>query len=218
VVLRIGTLLVHAYFLASHPERAISLCHTIYYNLRRSHGGLDPQALEFADRLVALLRLSGRRRDAIRVHEDVVSDLDEHIVALRSANFARNNGGSGEAPDERDDRLRAAADTHLDGLRRCGWATRGEGRAAMSELYRRLQKYGTLNVQPIEQWGPASEEEEKKAKDVPFEPLSTWILTGADKDKDARSRKHRDSVTPAKERWGCWDVPRQVPAQVQVAR
>lgn len=220
VVLRIGTLLVQAHFLAEHPDRAIALCSTIYYNLRRSHGGLDPQALEFADRLTQLLKSAGRRRDAVRIHEDVVSDLDEHMVSARTAHLNNNHGnGNGNstntrATDESDERLRAAADAHLEGLRRCGWASRRDGQAAMAELYGRLRRYGPLKVQPVEQWGPVSAEEEEDEKDEPAplfaEGTVRWVLVGSDADKDKSRKKQRDSITPAKERWGCWEAPRQV--------
>jgi hypothetical protein len=207
VVLRIASLLVDAHVLASHRERAVALCDTVYYNLRQSRGGLDPQTLRFADRLAALHKRAGRRRDATRVHEDVVCDLDEHLAALEDAGPV---GGDAAAEQyQRDERLRAVADAHLDGLRRCGWATRQDGLRATGELYGRLRRYGPLTVPPVEQWGAvngvAEEKKEKETTTAWAGPIE-WILVGADADKEARKGRKRDSVAPAKERWGCWGV------------
>jgi hypothetical protein len=177
VVLCIGRYLVDAHYYAGNLDRAIALCDTIYYNLRQSRGGLDKAALDFAQRLSTLLEGGHRARDAVRLHEDVVSDLDE--------------------------RLRAAADAHLDGLRRCGWASRGDGLRASSEIYGRLKRYGTLTVPPVEQWASINTKEEKRSS--VYVGQTSWILVGVDADKEGRKKK-RDSFAPAKERWGCWEA------------
>ncbi|EFQ34757.1 uncharacterized protein GLRG_09901 [Colletotrichum graminicola M1.001] len=183
VVLNIGSFLVNAHELANHLDQAINLCETIYYNVRQSRGGLDQSALYFANRLTYLLRHASRLHDAGRVHLDVACDLEEHLTATRGA--------------DKDDRLRAAAELHLDGMRRCGWATRGDGMKNTREMLERLRGYGRLSVAPVEEW---SATDEKKEMGRPWPEPITWNL-GKPEMKVAAPKK-RDLVNPAKERWG----------------
>ncbi|KAK2027356.1 hypothetical protein LX32DRAFT_694858 [Colletotrichum zoysiae] len=183
VVLNIGSLLVNAHELAGHLDQAINLCETIYYNVRQSRGGLDQSALYFSNRLTYLLRHANRLGDAGRVHLDVACDLDEHLTAT---------GGT-----DKNDRLRASAELHLDGMRRCGWATRGDGMNNTREMLERLRWYGRLSVAPIEEWSAA---DEKKEISRPWPETINWDL-GKPEAVSAAPKK-RDLVSPAKERWG----------------
>ncbi|GKT45434.1 uncharacterized protein ColSpa_05615 [Colletotrichum spaethianum] len=182
VVLTIGSLLVNAHEHADHLDQAINLCETIYYNVRQSRGGLDHSALYFSNRLTYLLRHANRLRDAGRVHLDVACDLDEHLTATRGA--------------DKDDRLRAAADIHLDGMRRCGWATRGDGMKNTREILDRLRGYGKLNVPPVEEWSAA--DEKKEISRVWPEEIK-WDL--GKPEVQVAAPKKRDLLSPAKERW-----------------
>lgn len=188
IVLNIGDLLVSAHEFASHLDQAVSLCETIYYNVRQSRGGLDQSALYFAKRLSYLLRRASRLRDAARVHLDVVCDLDEHITATRGV--------------EKDERLRQAAETNLDGMRRCGWATRGDGVKTAMETLDRLRGYGKLNIPPVEQWTPVTAADERKEANVTWNETIKWELTKSETEVTAAKKKNRDLVSPAKERWG----------------
>ncbi|KXH26438.1 hypothetical protein CSIM01_12272 [Colletotrichum simmondsii] len=181
IVLTIGSLLVNAHELAGHLDQAITLCETIYYNVRQSRGGLDSSAFYFSNRLAYLLRHANRLRDAGRVHLDVVCDLDEHLSASQGA--------------DKDERLRAAADMHLDGMRRCGWATRGDVRNT-SEILERLRGYGKLNVPSIENWSAA---DEKKETSLVWPEAIKWDL--GKPETEVQAPKKRDLLSPAKERW-----------------
>ncbi|TDZ34082.1 Nephrocystin-3 [Colletotrichum trifolii] len=191
-VLTIGSLLVNAHVSAGHLDQAIALCDTLYYNVRQSRGGLDPAALDFASRLCQLLRRASRLRDAARVHQDVVCDLDEHLLA------PRHGGG------EKDERLRAAADAHLDGMRRCGWASRGDSVRTTKLVYGRLRGgYGKLNTPAVEQWAPLSAADEKREVNAAITWPMEWKLTGWGAERP-QIQKRVSSVAQAKERWGCW--------------
>ncbi|KAK9423587.1 putative AAA+ ATPase domain-containing protein [Seiridium unicorne] len=194
-VLHIGSLLVEAHVGASQIEDAIELCDTLYHNLRHSRGGTDPQALYFADRLTTLLGSSGRTRQAARVHEDVLHDLDEH-------QGASSGGRQGD--------LRAAADRHLEGVRTCGFAARNGGVStsrprSYTDLYARLGKFGKLSVPSPEQWAPTAKGLERQESKTDISVLSSveWVLTIFTDEKGSRKDKKRDSIQPAKERWGC---------------
>ncbi|OTA93994.1 hypothetical protein M434DRAFT_11215, partial [Hypoxylon sp. CO27-5] len=188
VVLHIGQLLIDAHVSASHIDSAIALADILYYNVRQSRGGLDPHALVYANKLSVLLARAGRTRDAARIHADVLRDLDEH----------RGGAGAGAGIDAKEkERLRGAADLHLDGLRRCGWATRPEWVRTAAGLYERLgRRYGGLTVPPVEKWGAV---DAKKEKELTYSGPSAWSL---DVEKETTKR---DLISPAKERWG-WFV------------
>ncbi|RYP10731.1 hypothetical protein DL764_000521 [Monosporascus ibericus] len=187
-VLQIGSCLVDAHVFAGHLDAAINLCDTLYYNVRHTRGALHPHALDFANRLTILLKRAGRFRDAAHVHVDVVRDIAEHRTDGNA------NGGG-----EDNERLRAAAETHLDGMRRSGWATRvsaGTGGTRVAKgLQGRLQgKYGKLNVLAPEQW---TAPDEKREREVAYSGSAQWTLGLAEK----RTVK-RDSIGLAKEHWG----------------
>ncbi len=167
-----------------HADSAAALADILYYNVRQSRGGADPYALAFADKLSVLLLAGGRRRDAARIHVGVLRDLDDY----------RRGGGTGGGGEK--ERLRAAADFHLDGLRRCGWAARPEGARTAKALYERLaRRYGGLTVQPVEKWGAV---DAKKDKEVMYNVgAAAWSL-----DVEKKETAKRDWIAPAKERWG----------------
>ncbi|KAI8234225.1 hypothetical protein K4K54_008824 [Colletotrichum sp. SAR 10_86] len=188
MVLNIGSLLVNAHISAGHVDQAINLCDTLYYNVRQSRGGLDIQALDFANRLTQLLRRGDRLRDAAHVHQDVVCDLEEHLLATSGA--------------DKDERLRNAADIHLDGMRKCNWASRGDGLRNTKEVYGRLVKgYGKLNTPAVEQWTTLSAADEKREANQAFTWPMEWKLEGADM---AGAGLKRPTIASAKERWRCW--------------
>ncbi|KAI0383350.1 hypothetical protein F5Y04DRAFT_287492 [Hypomontagnella monticulosa] len=183
VVLQIGQLLIDAHVSASHVDSAIALADILYYNVRQSRGGLDRHALDFANKLSVLLTRAGRTRDAARIHTDVLRDLDEHRVV--------GNNAKEKEP------LRATADAHLDGLRRCGWASRPEGARTAAGFHERLgRRYGGLTVLPVEKWGTI---DTKKEKELTYSGPTAWSL---DVEKETAKR---DLISPAKERWG-WTV------------
>ncbi|KAI1370309.1 hypothetical protein F4677DRAFT_451529 [Hypoxylon crocopeplum] len=182
VVLHIGQLLIDAHVSASHVDSAVALADILYYNVRQSRGGLDAHALNFADKLSVLLSRAGRTRDAGRIHAEVLRDLDEH-----------HRGSNNNDPKEKE-RLRAAADLHLDGLRRCGWASRPEGARTATGLRDRLgRRYGGLTVLPVEKWGAV---DPKKDRELTYSGPMAW---GLDVEKETATR---DLISPAKERWG----------------
>ncbi|KAI1408061.1 hypothetical protein F5Y13DRAFT_205145 [Hypoxylon sp. FL1857] len=184
VVLHIGQLLIDAHVSASHVDSAIALADILYYNVRQSRGGLDRHALVFANKLSVLLSRAGRTRDAARIHADVLRDLDDHRL------------GAGTDSKEKE-RLRSAADLHLDGLRRCGWASRPEWARTATGLHERLgRRYGGLTVPPVEKW---SSIDAKKDKELTYSGPTAWSL---DIEKETTKR---DLISPAKERWG-WFV------------
>jgi hypothetical protein len=182
VVLSIGSLLVDAHVLAGHMESAITLCDTLYYNVRQSRSRLDDEALGFANRLTYLLKRAGRASDASRIHAEVLRDLDD----IQDGN-------------NHDDRLRIVADGHLDGLRLCGTAVRSESIRTARELYKRLGQYGKLTVPPVDQWKPS----EPSVSVEPYEGPREWSIRVDTADKPTK-KKPRDSIVPAQIRWGYW--------------
>lgn len=180
VVMHIGQLLIDAHVSASHVDSAIAMADILYYNVRQSRGGLDRHALIFADKLSVLLTRAGRTRDAARIHAEVLRDLDDHRVV-------------GSDPKEKE-RLRGAADSHLDGLRRCGWASRPEWSRTATGFHERLgRRYGGLTVLPVDKWSTV---DSKKDKELTYSGPTTWSL---DVEKETTKR---DLISPAKERWG----------------
>ncbi|XDG03937.1 hypothetical protein ABKA04_003552 [Annulohypoxylon sp. FPYF3050] len=180
IVLHIGELLIDAHVSASHVDSAVALADILYYNVRQSRGGLDVHALTFANKLSVLLTRAGRTRDAARVHAEVLRDLDEH------------RGARVEAGEK--ERLRGAVDMHLEGLRRCGWAARPEGKRIATAFYERLGKrYGGLTVPAVDKWGAV---DAKKDREVMYSGPTAWSLVVE------KETVKRDLIIPAKERWG----------------
>ncbi|RYO96498.1 hypothetical protein DL765_011587 [Monosporascus sp. GIB2] len=208
-VLQIGSCLVDAHVFAGHLDAhafagrldaAIKLCDTLYYNVRYSRGALDPHALDLANRLAILLKRRGRLREAGHVHVGVVRDLVRH----------RTDGSANSGPED-NERLRAAAETHLDGMRRSGWATRVSGGTRIAKgLQSRLEgKYGKLNVPAAEQW---SAPDEKKESEVAYPGPAQWTLRRAEK-----QTIKRNSIGVAKGHWGFGYRPWK-PAEVRLVK
>ncbi|KAI0880243.1 uncharacterized protein GGS22DRAFT_175508 [Annulohypoxylon maeteangense] len=182
VVLHIGQLLIDAHVSASHIDSAIALADILYYNVRQSRGGLDAHALTYANKLSVLLTRAGRTRDAARVHAEVLRDLDESRSTMAHMDVGEK------------ERLRSAADAHLEGLRRCGWGTRPEGARMAAGLYERLgRRYGGLSVQAVEKWGAV---DAKKEREVMYSGPTVWSLVVQ------KEGVRGDLIVPAKERWG----------------
>ncbi|KAK7961589.1 uncharacterized protein PG986_002414 [Apiospora aurea] len=212
VVLRIGSLLVEAHArVPGHLDRALELCETMYYNVRQSRGGSSPKALDLGRRLASLLQYTGRAREAGRVHERILHDLDE-------MNNGYEDAGCGQrALEVRKERMRAAAETHLEGMRMCGWGGSGSGSSSpatptsrqrsTADLYQRLaDRYGKLGVPPVDKWEGKSVLENGSKGHVEFGSVS-WVLDVTDderKDAGESAGLKRDSIGPAKQRWGCW--------------
>lgn len=143
-IMRVGSLLFEAHVGASQIERALDLCDTLFYNLRQSRGGTEPQTLYSAERLTTLLMSARRARQTARVHEDILHDLDNHCYAGGAISAGRGSG-------DRQDDLRHAADHHPEGVRTCSFAARGGGTTATqpnsySNLCSRLSQFGKLSV------------------------------------------------------------------------
>ncbi|KAJ0134286.1 Uncharacterized protein HZ326_22647 [Fusarium oxysporum f. sp. albedinis] len=74
-VLDIGKMLVHAQYARKDVTCAIETAELICYNLRRSRGRLDVETLEFSRLLAALYADSGRKGDAMALHETVLREM-----------------------------------------------------------------------------------------------------------------------------------------------
>ena len=77
-VLSIGRCLVHARHGNGQIRSAIELCDTLCYNLRRSRGWLDKDALEMVELLTQLYTANNQHAEVMRVHEEVLREIDEN--------------------------------------------------------------------------------------------------------------------------------------------
>ena len=131
-VLSIGRNLVHAHYAAGHLSKAIELCDTICYNLRRSRGWLDADAIAMSKLLAELYTATHRHREAMGVHEEILREIDE---------------------DGDDEKAGLYVNGQLELLKRAyqrlgGW---DKSEKTYRELFTRLKRFG-LSIQPIEQW------------------------------------------------------------------
>ena len=76
-VLRLGQNLVHAHYKAGHVREATELCDRICYNLRRSRGWLEPEALTMSRLLAELHTEVGNHAKSMCVHEEILREIDE---------------------------------------------------------------------------------------------------------------------------------------------
>ena len=134
-VLSIGRMLVHARYGNGHPKAAIELCDRICYNLRRSRGWLDKEALAMTELLTQLYATTGQYGEVMRVHEEVLREVDESdddgYVDTANAHFVL---------------LRAAF------LRFGGKFAKHGSDVTYKQLHKRLQRYKGLDVSSIEKW------------------------------------------------------------------
>ncbi|KAK8017113.1 hypothetical protein PG993_015302 [Apiospora rasikravindrae] len=147
---------------------------------------------------------AGRAREAVRVHERVLHDLDE---------MDNSDYGCGQkALEVKKERMRAAAEAHLEGMRLCDWGGSSSTvpaprRSSTTELYRRLaHRYGKLGVPPVDKWKGKSMPDNGSKGHIEFGSVS-WDLHVTDDENESHNTKgghKRDSVGPAKQRWGCW--------------
>ncbi len=72
IIIAIGKRFVQARYLGGHTTKAISLCETICYNLRRVWGAIDPKTLEMTEILSQLYTACGHHREAMRLHEEIL--------------------------------------------------------------------------------------------------------------------------------------------------
>ena len=133
-VLSIGRNLVHAHYAAGHLSKAIELCDTICYNLRRSRGWLDADAIAMSKLLAELYTATHRYREAMGVHEEILREIDEDDDGEKAGLYV--NG-------------------QLELLKRAyqrlgGW---DKSEKTYRALFTRLKRFG-LSLQPIEQWSP----------------------------------------------------------------
>jgi hypothetical protein len=130
-VLGIGRSLVHARYANGHISTAIELCDTICYNLRRSRGWLDDDALAMSELLAKLYTSQHRHREAMGVHEEILRETDENDD-MEKAYYANH---------------------HLELLKRAYQRNGAWDKSEKSyrELYAALKRFG-LSVQPIEKW------------------------------------------------------------------
>jgi tetratricopeptide (TPR) repeat protein len=133
-VLSIGRSLVHAHYAAGHLTKAIELCDTICYNLRRSHGWLDADTVAMSKLLAELYTATHRHREAMAVHEEILREIDE---------------------DGDNEKAGLYANGLLELLKRAyqrlgGW---DKNEKTYRELFAQLKRFG-LSVQPIEHWSP----------------------------------------------------------------
>lgn len=122
---------MHARYANGHISAAIELCDTVCYNLRRSRGWLDDDALAMSELLAKLYTSQHRHREAMRVHEEILREIDENND-MEKAYYANH---------------------HLELLKRAYQRNGAWDRSEKSyrELYAALKRFG-LSVQPIEQW------------------------------------------------------------------
>ncbi|CAK7245405.1 MAG: hypothetical protein STHCBS139747_006986 [Sporothrix thermara] len=93
-VLSIGFALVHAYACQKQHklDRAIDLADLLWYNLRRSRGWLDNDAVAASQLLASLYLEAGRAADAMTVYENVLRQIE--AAATKSSNGSYTNGGT----------------------------------------------------------------------------------------------------------------------------
>ncbi|KAH7135593.1 hypothetical protein B0J11DRAFT_596731 [Dendryphion nanum] len=77
LVLYLGQALIHTLASLSKLPQATHLCHDIRYNLSYTHGALSTATLPFTILLSELYTAQHRYRDAMEVHEDILSRLGE---------------------------------------------------------------------------------------------------------------------------------------------
>ena len=123
---------MHAHYAAGHLSKAIELCDTICYNLRRSCGWLDADAIAMSKLLAELYTATQRYREAMGVHEEILREIDE---------------------DGDDEKAGLYVNGQLELLKRAyqrlgSW---DKSEKTYRELFTRLKRFG-LSIQPIEQW------------------------------------------------------------------
>ncbi|EPE09363.1 nacht domain protein [Ophiostoma piceae UAMH 11346] len=115
-VLSIGFALVHAYAGQNQKlDRAIDLADLLWYNLRRSRGWLDKDAVAASQLLASLYAEAGRPADAMGVYESVLRQVEAASVKKAYANGTNGTtvtSGAGNTEDANGDRALLALHAH----------------------------------------------------------------------------------------------------------
>ncbi|CAK7211371.1 hypothetical protein SBRCBS47491_001102 [Sporothrix bragantina] len=194
-VLSIGFALVHAYACQKDLklDRAIDLADLLWYNLRRSRGWLDKDAVAASQLLASLYLEAGRAADAMTVYESVLRQIEAaaNKSALSTNGGSNGNGviSAGHTEDAEGDRalLSLHARQHLDLL---GAAHARLGRwikpkKEYHDLYEHLRDSLGLKSQlpaTFDKWAAAAS---NAAKDLTVLPggyvlLKNWTISGGE--------------------------------------
>ncbi|CAK7236304.1 hypothetical protein SEUCBS140593_009575 [Sporothrix eucalyptigena] len=193
-VLSIGFALVHAY--AAQKEHkldcAIDLADLLWYNLRRSRGWLDKDAVAASQLLASLYLEAGRAADAMTVYESVLRQIE--AAAGKKAGGATNghsNGvtNAGHTEDAEGDRelLSLHARQHLD-LLATAHARLGhwiKPKKEYHDLYEHLRDSLGLKGQlpaPFDKWAATASNAAKDPTALPggYVLLKNWTISGGE--------------------------------------
>ncbi|CAK7222529.1 hypothetical protein SCUCBS95973_004872 [Sporothrix curviconia] len=193
-VLSIGFALVHAYACQKEHklDRAIDLADLLWYNLRRSRGWLDKDAVAASQLLASLYLEAGRAADAMTVYESVLRQIEAAANKSASGHAASNGNGvtnAGHTEDAEGDRalLSLHARQHLDLL---GAAHARLGRwikpkKEYHDLYDHLRDSLGLKSQlpvPFDKWAAAASNAAKDPAQLPggYVLLKNWTISGGE--------------------------------------
>jgi hypothetical protein len=138
MVLRIGTLLIHAQKGNKDTAGATATAELLYYNVRRGRGRLDAETLVLSRILASLYIDSGRGMSALTLHESVLKELV-------SACHEHGNNRT---------KFESEAKLHLDGLRVAQAQLKGRGKPIgnQQDLYDRVKSTLKLDLPAYEKW------------------------------------------------------------------
>lgn len=188
-VLSIGFALVHAYAGQKQKlDRAIDLADLLWYNLRRSRGWLDKDAVAASQLLASLYVEASRPADAMGVYESVLRQIEAASVKkARHANGNGANGANGHTEDADGDRALLAlhARQHLDLLSaahaRLGRWTKPK--KEFHDLYDHLRDGLGLKAQlpsGFDKWAATAANAATDKSSLPgqYVTLTDWRITG----------------------------------------
>ncbi|KAI9157950.1 hypothetical protein HJFPF1_05935 [Paramyrothecium foliicola] len=138
MVLRIGTLLIHAQQSNRDNAGAVATAELLYYNVRRGRGRLDPETLSLSRLLSSLYVANGRNAKAIGVHESVLKEIASACQEHES--------------NRRD--LAVETKLQLDCLKSAQLHSKSKGRPAgeIHALFDRVKTTTKLELPGFEQW------------------------------------------------------------------
>ncbi|KAI9692307.1 MAG: hypothetical protein M1822_006538 [Bathelium mastoideum] len=179
-VLRLGESLVHAHSKAGHVREAAELCDVICYNLRRSRGWLEPEALRMSKLLAELQTELGQYAKAMGVHEEVLREIDEE--------------GDGEKGVD------AALASHMLELLKRDYARLGKwekSERGYAELVQRVGKKHGVNVSHVEHWQKGQTDDFGKYKGIGHKDFR---IDQNETEKKEKSRTNEDRSSIRKSR------------------
>ncbi|KAL1910529.1 hypothetical protein Sste5344_003783 [Sporothrix stenoceras] len=198
-VLSIGFALVHAYAgQKQHKlDRAIDLADVLWFNLVRSRGWLDRDAVAAGQLLASLYLEAGRAADAMKVYESVLRQIDS-VAAKKAAgrlfsNSSKSPSSSTSAAGHTEDAegdvalLGLHARQHLD-LLAAAHARLGrwvKPKKEYHDLYEHLRDTLSLKAQlsaPFDKWAAtaANAATDKSALPGGYVTLKDWTISGGE--------------------------------------